>query len=97
MGGDGTITATITVPDDAVVGDILTYTVDGAAPISVELTDVNIATDISVEVVPGDMVTATVTDVAGNTSASVDAIAAGADLQADAGTITIATVASDDV
>ncbi|TWX65338.1 beta strand repeat-containing protein, partial [Colwellia sp. C1TZA3] len=76
LGDDGTVTATIAIPDDANVGDILTYTVDdGTTEVVVELTAGNIAAGIPVEVLPEATITATITDIAGNTSNAATATA----------------------
>ena len=66
---------TITVPTDALVGDILNVTVDGAAPVAVTITqDIidNGYTSFVPTLAEGETLTvsATITDAAGNTSSS---------------------------
>ncbi|TWX62987.1 Ig-like domain-containing protein, partial [Colwellia sp. C1TZA3] len=74
-GAAGTVTATITMPGDAVAGDILTYQVGTDSPVDIALTDVNIASGIAVEVDSLAVITASITDMAGNISTQVTATA----------------------
>ncbi|MGO3455381.1 MAG: retention module-containing protein, partial [Marinomonadaceae bacterium] len=97
LGEDGTVTATISIPADAVAGDTVTYQVDDAAAVSVVLTDALISSGITVEIEPDATITATITDVAGNTSTEATATAADADTTAtSAPTIAIAGDTNED-
>ncbi|WP_435806864.1 beta strand repeat-containing protein, partial [Shewanella psychromarinicola] len=75
LGDDGTITATIAIPD-AVENDLISINGETARAITAEEIT---AGEITVEVAPGAEVTAQITDQAGNTSESVTADALGAD------------------
>ncbi|WP_039971413.1 Ig-like domain-containing protein, partial [Vibrio halioticoli] len=80
VGSDGTVTATITPNTDAKVGDTLTYTVASGVKQTHTLTATDLTQGVNIEVRPGDIVTATVTDAAGNTSKDASGTAAGSDL-----------------
>ncbi|MBA6339642.1 hypothetical protein H4J59_01265, partial [Colwellia sp. MB02u-10] len=82
LGGDGTVTATIAIPTDAVAGDIVTYQVNSETAVSVTLTTVNIASGIGVEIPPLAVITAKITDGAGNTSTNGTATALAPDITA---------------
>ncbi|WP_036164114.1 beta strand repeat-containing protein, partial [Marinomonas ushuaiensis] len=83
VGDDGTVTATITL-DGSKVGDILTYTV-GDEVFTVELTlDHEIDGFVLIEVEPGQSITATLSDQAGNTSLEATATALPLDNLVDA-------------
>ncbi|WP_415846837.1 Ig-like domain-containing protein, partial [Vibrio neonatus] len=86
-GNANTITATIQPDSDAKVGDVLHYTIKGNSPVEHTLTQNDLTDGVTVEVHPGDDVTATVTDVAGNVSSSTSETAPTADT--DAGSISI--------
>ncbi|WP_019030004.1 Calx-beta domain-containing protein, partial [Colwellia piezophila] len=92
VGVDGTITATITIPTGTVAGDSLTYQVDGGSVQTVILTADDINNGVTVEVLPGATVTATITDIAGNESDEGTNTAVGSDVDAtSAPTVTITT------
>ncbi|MPW35917.1 Ig-like domain-containing protein [Vibrio sp. B1Z05] len=86
-GNANTITATIQPDSDAKVGDVLHYTIKGNSPVEHTLTQNDLTDGVTVEVHPGDDVTATVTDAAGNVSSSTSETAPTADT--DAGSISI--------
>ena len=92
LGEDGTLTATIAV-EGSEVGDTLTYTVDGTQT-TVTLTADNIANGVTLHVAPEAVITATLSDAAGNTSAEASSTVASADTAIATPTI---SVASDDV
>jgi VCBS repeat-containing protein len=70
LGEDGTVTATISVAGSE-VGDTLTYVVEGGEAVTVSLDADDIENGVEVEVSPGDEVTVTLSDKAGNTSDEV--------------------------
>ncbi|WP_392340700.1 Ig-like domain-containing protein [Moritella marina] len=86
LGSDGTVTATLSVIGSD-IGDKLTYTVNGDEE-EIILTSDDILNGFSLEVEPGAVITAKLSDMAGNESAEVSATALSAD--------TIAPVATDD-
>ncbi len=92
LGEDGTLTATIAV-EGSEVGDTLTYTVDGTQT-TVTLTADNIENGVTLHVAPEAVITATLSDAAGNTSAEASSTVASADTAIATPTI---SVASDDV
>ncbi|MCV2402982.1 Ig-like domain-containing protein [Marinomonas sp. C2222] len=81
VGEDGTVTATISVAGSE-VGDTLTYTIADGDEVTVTLTAEQIENGVEVEVSPEDIVTATLSDAAGNTSDEVSETAAGSDTTA---------------
>ncbi|WP_342029459.1 Ig-like domain-containing protein [Vibrio sp. S9_S30] len=80
LGDDGTVTATISVAESD-VGDTLTYTVNGAQT-TIVLTEANITNGITLNVAPNAIVTATLSDPAGNSSDTVTETALDADTEA---------------
>ena len=94
VGTDGTITATIGLPSDAVAGDLIS--IDGAAARAITAAEIT-AGKIVIEVAPGATVTAQITDQAGNPSSLASETAAGADLEALAPTITFESTGADSV
>jgi len=70
LGENGTVTATISVAGSE-VGDTLTYVVEGGEAVTVTLDADDIENGVEVEVSPGDEVTVTLSDKAGNTSDEV--------------------------
>ncbi|TDO95287.1 Ig-like domain-containing protein, partial [Marinomonas balearica] len=78
LGEDGTITATITV-EGSEVGDTLTYSVNDGEDVTVTLSADQITNGITIDVSPEDTVTASLSDVAGNSSDEVSEQAASAD------------------
>jgi Ca2+-binding RTX toxin-like protein len=83
LGRDGTVTATITLPDDFNANtDSLVIKIDG---IEYDLTDVNLSTNtVTLEIAPESTITAQITDVAGNESVIASETALSADTSADA-------------
>ncbi|SFR56979.1 retention module-containing protein, partial [Thiomicrospira sp. ALE5] len=79
LGEDGTINATISVAGSE-VGDTLTYRVNEGEPVSVVLTEENIATGIVVAIAPEATITAQLSDPAGNESVVASATALPADV-----------------
>ncbi|GAD79878.1 hypothetical protein VEZ01S_21_00010 [Vibrio ezurae NBRC 102218] len=76
LGPDGTVTATIALPDDVKAGDVLT--INGVPH---PITDQDILhTEVTTPVTPTTTVTVSITDQAGNTSSDVSNTAAGSDL-----------------
>ncbi|OBT12867.1 hypothetical protein A9264_08095 [Vibrio sp. UCD-FRSSP16_10] len=89
VGTDGTVTAIITPDTDAKSGDVLTYTVGSGQAQTHTLTDTDIKSGFNVEVIPGESVSATVTDAAGNTSLAGAGTAAKADVDILAPKVTL--------
>ncbi|MEL0614950.1 Ig-like domain-containing protein, partial [Marinomonas arenicola] len=83
LGRDGTVTATITLPDDFNANtDSLVIKIDG---IEYDLTDVNLSTNtVTLEIAPESTITAQITDVAGNESVIASETALSADTSAEA-------------
>ncbi|MFD1384522.1 tandem-95 repeat protein [Rhodanobacter aciditrophus] len=90
-----TITATISV-DGSEVGDILTYSVNGAVSTHV-LTQAEIANGYVIEVAPGAEVKATLSDSAGNMSDEVSATVAIADVSIGTPVISFQSTGDDDI
>ncbi|MER0362872.1 Ig-like domain-containing protein [Vibrio vulnificus] len=82
LGEDGTVTATISVAGSE-VGDTLTYTVNGAES-TITLNQEQIDNGITLNVAPNAVVTATLSDEAGNRSETVTETALDADTEATA-------------
>ncbi|WP_052502522.1 Ig-like domain-containing protein [Halarcobacter anaerophilus] len=95
LGEDGTISATIFVTGSE-VGDTLIYTVNGEQT-TVVLSADDIANGITIEVTPESTVTATLSDTAGNSSETASATASSADVEAQAGTVSVDNITTDDV
>ncbi|MEA2050259.1 MAG: Ig-like domain-containing protein, partial [Campylobacterota bacterium] len=77
LGEDGTVTATIGLPDDAVAGD--TLTINGESKV---LSNSDIFNgSVEAEVEPGTTISITLTDIAGNTSNTVSLTAAPSDTE----------------
>ncbi|WP_325101233.1 Ig-like domain-containing protein [Marinomonas transparens] len=94
LGEDGTVTATISLPDDFNV-DTDTLTINGATySVSAEEMTAGVVT---IEVAPEGTVTAQITDAAGNVSTQASETVAGSDTSADAGTVTVDSITEDDV
>ncbi|WP_394180242.1 Ig-like domain-containing protein, partial [Marinomonas posidonica] len=95
VGDDGTVTATISVSGSE-VGDKVTYQVNNNTAVTITLTAALIESGIAVEVAPEDSITVSLSDDAGNRSVEVSGTAPAADLEAEAGTVTVNPITSDD-
>ncbi|WP_158601380.1 retention module-containing protein [Marinomonas rhizomae] len=97
LGSDGTVTATISIPSDAVPGDKVTYKVGDNASVVVVLTTESIESGIQVEIAPDTTITATITDSAGNTSVEAEAESLSADISIATPSIRFESTGDDDV
>ncbi|BFM47949.1 Ig-like domain-containing protein [Marinomonas sp. THO17] len=95
VGEDGTVTATIAVTGSE-VGDKVTYQINNNTAVTITLTAALIESGIAVEVAPEDSITVSLSDDAGNRSVEVSGTAPAADLEAEAGSVTVNAITSDD-
>ncbi|MCE0496316.1 hypothetical protein [Vibrio salinus] len=94
VGEDGTVTATISLPDDFdAANDTLTINGEEYSLSADEIA----AGSVTVEVAPEGTVTAQITDAAGNTSTQASETAAAADTEVKAPTITLESSGDDDI
>ncbi|MCE0492394.1 hypothetical protein, partial [Vibrio salinus] len=94
VGEDGTVTATISLPDDFdAANDTLTINGEEYSLSADEIA----AGSVTVEVAPEGTVTAQITDAAGNTSTQASETAAAADTEVKAPTITLESTGDDDI
>ncbi|RXK04562.1 Ig-like domain-containing protein [Halarcobacter ebronensis] len=95
LGEDGTVSVTISVTGSQ-IGDTLTYTINGVET-TIILTADDIADGITFNVEPNTTITAQLSDAAGNVSEEISATSLSVDLEAESGTVTVNTIAGDDV
>ncbi|RXJ68292.1 hypothetical protein CRV08_08555 [Halarcobacter ebronensis] len=95
LGEDGTVSVTISVTGSQ-IGDTLTYTINGVET-TIILTADDIADGITFNIEPNTTITAQLSDAAGNVSEEISATSLSVDLEAEAGTVTVNTIAGDDV
>ena len=94
LGEDGTVTATISLPDDFdAAKDTLTINGETHTLTAAEIE----ADEVNVEIDPEETITAQITDAAGNVSDEASATALESDVAAIAGTVTVANITADDV